>query len=225
MGAGTSEANNGLEVLCRSVYTETAAFYREIQATLGRNAFGYKILYSPPHHRPPILFIGYQPGGSAVDALEGEELGERDGWPSVSEYAVASWPLAVQLRRMFGSDLVSRSVGLNAIFLRAPSNKDYIRSTGQDKVRVFSFCRERVEAMVRAMEPERIVVLGLATLRLFSATRPDLISPSGRTLTELGSIAHQSAMSILHPSGAQQSTTDRTAIASHVLHAGRNIRS
>jgi hypothetical protein len=56
----------GIETACRDLYQRAKIFLDDIQRT---SYFGYKIFNAPPVLRPPILFIGYQPGGGA-DAME-----------------------------------------------------------------------------------------------------------------------------------------------------------
>lgn len=80
--AMTQTPDNTLEALARAMYRDTAEFYELVAPAMGELALGYKILYGPPHPRPPVSFIGYQPGGKAGDALEGEAIGERTGWPT-----------------------------------------------------------------------------------------------------------------------------------------------
>jgi hypothetical protein len=102
-----------------TVYADTREFYRSIEPDLGTAAFGFKILYGPPLQRPPVLFIGYQPGGRTP------EPGERDGWPTRIDYACQPWPLARGLRRVYSAEELDCCVGLNAIFIRSPSVAEY----------------------------------------------------------------------------------------------------
>ena len=72
---------------------------------MGAANLGFKILYGPPVVEPPILFIGYQPGGEKESMIESEH----QGWPEACEYV----------------EVLEACVGVNAIFLRAPADGTY----------------------------------------------------------------------------------------------------
>ena len=57
--------------------------------------------------------------------MEESEYGSEDRWPPKSEYATEPWTLAKRLRDMFGKEFIGGCVGLNAIFVRAHSMKNY----------------------------------------------------------------------------------------------------
>jgi hypothetical protein len=145
----------------------------------------FKILYGPPFFNPPILFIGYQPGGGAEDCARELLDGAHDGWPAVCEYATESWKLAYWMRRMFGAELLTRCVGLNAIFVRAPKVEIY-RKTVASSVRekIEKFCLPRVEQLIDVMQPQRIVSVGFETLDLFGGGVPDLQKRQGAHVNE-----------------------------------------
>jgi hypothetical protein len=67
------------------IYKEAAQLYERVAPLLGDAALGYEVLYGPPVYHPPILFVGYQPGGSKLEPL-----------PSVTESGVPPpWPATV----------------------------------------------------------------------------------------------------------------------------------
>ncbi len=203
---------------CRAIYDETAAFYAALAPRLGQAARGYEILYGPPLRAPPVLFIGTQPGGTRVSQhrAQGADLGGT--WPDGCEYATAPWPMAVHMRAMFGTAVLSRCTGTNAVFLRAPDVATWRREVGAALRReVAAFCAVRVERMVRAMRPERIVAIGFDSLAAFGPTEPVLWSASGRTLLRTGAVAGCPAIATLHVTGAWMTLEDRAAMTAGLL--------
>ena len=206
------------ESTCRAVYAETAAFHAALLPRLASAARGYEILYGPPLLAPPILFIGTQPGGTRVShhRAHGADLGGT--WPDGCEYATASWPMAVHLRAMFGAPLLSRCTGTNAVFLRAPDTATWRREVPAPLRReIAAFCRARVERMVRAMRPQRIVAIGFDSLSAFGPAEPALRSPSGRTLLRTGTVCGRPATATLHLTGAWMTAADRAAMTAGLL--------
>jgi hypothetical protein len=205
-----------LDETCRTVYSETKTFYAEVAQACGN--LGFKILYGPPVYEAPIFFVAQQPGGGSKDCARELASGAHDRWPPVCEYATESWTLAKQMRSMFGEALLRQCVGLNAIFIRAPSaaeyrkNVDYI-SRGQ----IEAFCLPRVLKIVNAVQPRHIVLIGFETLNQFGGGTPELQNDKGRVLTKVGKIAGRPALATLHLNGAQISNVDRARIRDRVL--------
>lgn len=123
------------------------------------------------------------------------------------------------MRQMFGVKLnLEECVGLNAIFLRSPNIAAYNHNlTLEERIRVRSFCCKRVERIIEALNPRRIVTIGLSTLNLFGPTTIGIASPRGRVLTRKGKIGERDALAMLHPTGARISNGDRARIAESVL--------
>jgi hypothetical protein len=215
----TSTDKDRIVKACREIYAETSVFYAKMESLL-RNPLGYKILYGPPLLRAPAMFIAYQPGGSKDEM----HLGEREQWPEVCEYATAPWHLAARVRGLFAGELgqkfsaefLKSCVAANAIFFRAP-NQDTFATMGDPRTlsTIAQFCRDRVERLINLLEPRSIVYIG------FNAAggkgQPDLVSPKGRVLAKTCEVAGQSAVQILHLSGAQISNDDRALIREYLL--------
>jgi hypothetical protein len=198
------------------IYAQTAAFYRPIAAQIGN--LGFQILYGPPFKNPPILFLGYQPGGGEKDRLVELEKGSEERWPPVCEYATEKWRLAQHLQNMFGVPLLRQCVGINAIFMRAPTIEAYEEmSTPDIRQKVQDFCLGKVREVVAATKPRRIVAIGLQTLSLFGKSERDLVNTKGRTLTRIGDVGGFRALGVLHLSGARISNNDRRAIADRAM--------
>lgn len=203
------------EEVCRRIYRETKSFYTKLAE--GREDVGFQILYGPPHLEAPILFLGYQPGKGCKTALEEREYGSEDGWPEVCEYATECWPLAKRLREIFGQELLKRSVGLNAIFVRSDNIAAYRAVFDvQDRKKIRSFCIQRVQEIITAVRPRKIVAIGFATLTLFGEGVRDLKGTNGRILTRTGKIAGFDAVAVVHLTGARISEADRQRIKGHL---------
>jgi hypothetical protein len=209
-------ANSQIAAVCQRAYDETKRFYTRVADRCDN--LGFEILYGPPLHRPDMLLLGYQPGGGAQspeDARARYPLPDR--WPDTSAYVTAPWPLAGRLRDMFGTEPLTRSVGLNAIFVRSPKIAAYGTIDGELRNEISHFCLPHVIRIIDAVDPVNVVVMGFATLRLFGAATPDRCNAKGRVLTSVGTIAGRRAIAMLHPSGAHISGEDRRAIADRVL--------
>lgn len=206
------------EVLSRCVYVETAEFYNKIRPRMGDNAFGFKILYGPPILKPPVLFVGYQPGGSAKDDEREQAAGAHEHWPEVLEYATGNWQLARNMRSMFDLEKLKGCVGLNAIFFRAPDEKKWKKTIPLDlRDEIRSFCLPRVERIIDVMQPALVVAIGFKALRLFDETeQPDQRNQSGLVITRSGLIGGYPALATLHLTGYPILTEDRIAIAKRV---------
>ena len=208
-----SEHLDQVEALCRRVYSETREFYSNIEPALGERACGCKILYGPPMVRRPVLFIGFQPGGTRED----EQRGERDGWKPDLEYVTERWELAANIRRMWCSTDLKACAGMNAIFIRCQDSPTWAGVPIDLRNRVKQFCLPRVQQMVTAMQPNRVVAIGMKTMRLFDrASVPDVVNDRGEVLTRTGRIGDVPALATLHLSGYRIRAVDRLQIAARV---------
>lgn len=196
--------------VCREVYVETRAFYEAHSPAMGPAALGFRILYGPPVAKPPVLFLGYQPGGTMA-----EDGNQHETWPVVSDYAVQSWPLAARLRETLGEAKVAASTGLNAIFFRAKSIADWRRFKRPLRDEMEAFSLSRAERIVRVLAPRHIVVIGLGTFdRLTAGTASTL--GAGRVLAKRGDLWGASAIGIMHLSGARVRRDERDRISAYL---------
>jgi hypothetical protein len=201
-----------IDTFFRNVYEQTNSFYDTIKSGMGEAALGFKILYGPPFANPPLLFLGYQPGGDKED-----KINEKSEWPSNCEYATESWPLARQMQKMFGKETLEKSVGINAIFFRAPSVEKYKEINPELRKRISNYCIPQVKQIIRAIKPQKIVAIGLDTLMLFDTSTTDIKNEKGRTIAKLAQIAGYPTIGTLHLSGARISNEDRDLIAQYTL--------
>jgi hypothetical protein len=196
------------------VLAETHAFYCSNHTSFRDR--GYHVMYGPLLERPPLLFVGFQPGGDQRD----HGLVERPACadlPVESYYATDDWKLAIVMRRLWGRELLASSTGLNAIFFRAPRIGTYESEVPKSvRDQAVAFCIPRVVQLVEAMQPELVVAIGFRSLELFGSVEPELVSPKGRVLVKRGMIGRHPALGTLHLSGAQISTADLEQIGSLV---------
>ncbi len=214
----SKQRQNSGEEICRQIYRAAKKFYAE-EFKDREDDPGFQILYGPPFFHTPVLFLGYQPGKGRRSALEEREYGSEDRWPSKSEYLTECWTLAKRLREMFGEEFIERCVGLNAIFVRAHSMKNYRELDLALRSQIEEFCLPRVEEIVNAIQPKLIVAIGFATLDLLGVDDVGIpkTNQKGRVLTKRGKIYGRDALGVLHLSGAWISKQDRETIARHIV--------
>jgi hypothetical protein len=204
-----------VEAKCQEIYREAQTFFSQISYSPN---YGFKILVGPPLYQPPILFVGYQPGGGSDDAELEAARGSDKHWPPTCEYATESWTLAKKMRRMFKRQYLEQCIGMNAIFLRSPTAYDYKRNIDKTtRAQIEGFCLARVGQIIEAIDPLKIVAIGLKTLELFGAAEADLINEKGRTLTSVGQIAGRPAIATLHLSAAHILDADFDRIRDRIL--------
>lgn len=213
----SDKAENDLQSVCAEAYAQT----RDISLFRDNAKLGFEIFLTPPRLRPPILFIGYNPGDASNNTPidEARAKGYEDRPPAENELATAKkdYRLATQLQKMFEYDLLSECVALNAVFIRTRSIDDYLRLDADKREELQEFCFSMVRKLVDAMDPERIVVLGFRTLDLLQAEwTKDCTSPKkNRQLTRWTQVFKRQALAILHPS-ARISSDDLKLMADRV---------
>ena len=203
------------EAKCREIYLEAEPFFARLPR---EEYYGFKVLYGPPLYQPPILFVGYQPGGGADDFERETARGSDKRWPTECEYATESWKLAKQMRQMFTRPRLLQCVGINAIFLRSPTVAHYKRTIDRGmRAEIEAFCLVRVARIIEVIDPQKIVAIGFDTLRLFGDSTPGLTNDNKRCLTTIGKIGGRSPIGTLHLSGARIAAPDLDRIRDQVL--------
>lgn len=198
-----------LQRACLDIYDKTRSF-DAIARLCQSDEFTFEILMGPPIHKAPVFFIGYQPGDWELSAREARDEGYEKGWVKpISHYAVAKWPLAKKLREILGEDFLKNSVGTNAIFVRAKSVEAYTRDVPlTDRRKIQEFCVAKVNDLVKLIEPQRIIVLGLQTMDLLGPSHSKQVGPTGKTVTKIGTVGGQDALVVRHPTGAPFTRAD-----------------
>ena len=199
------------EEVCADVLAQTHAFYLNHHTALGNR--GYEVLYGPPLRKPEIFFLGFQPGGGH-STEEHQQASPTKTWPKKSYYGTEQWRLAKVMQAMFGTALLERCTGANAIFFRAPSMRVYYLETPVELLaEIDLFCRKHLLAIIEALEPKLIVAIGFSALAQFGPGYPILTSLNGRSLVQIGAIGARRAYATLHLSGSRISDVDRNQIA------------
>jgi hypothetical protein len=218
----TEDEQRAAEKACSSIYEETSRCYESVTPRLAGQALGYRILYGPPVVCPAFLFLGYQPGGRA-DSVRPEQL---RGWPSECEYALdkpglkdAGWvrpAFAINMQRVWGIPTLKNSVGLNAIFFRAPNMGGWARVERELRNKLEAFSLERVQRIVGTLRPRRLAVIGLGTFDwLTRRSEASVRVRNGRVLVKQGELWGVPAFGVIHLSGARVSRADLEAMKTY----------
>ena len=106
-------------------------------------------------------------------------------------------------------DLARDCVGMNAILLRSPSvsaYKNIVWEMPGTRERVEDFCMERVRQIIDLIDPEKLVFIGLGTLKLFKGPTPvdDIRNEENRVLTRTGQVGNHRAIAFLHLTPAKR---------------------
>ena len=206
-----------IDSLCSRIYRETSAFFVPMHAEPWYR--GFEILCGPPHRNAPLLFIAHQPDQPFKASARKSRSQAEQEWPRVNEYATGPSLLARVMRRMFGTGILEKAVGVNAIFARAATIRAYRESVPdavQEKIR--QFCLPRVTEIVNAIQPRAVVFIGFHALTLFSSDKPiDLLrNKHGRVLIRKPLVNGWNSVAILHLTGTRFSVEDRNAIAAYI---------
>lgn len=198
---------NEHEAVCRRAYTETRRLYADVKAQLGPAALGFRVLYGPPTVGAPYMFIGYQPGGREIENVQHHET-----WPETCDYATKDWPLAKKIRFIWGGDIVARCTGLNAVFFRAPSIEDWYRIPKPLRHYLEEFSFRHAKAIVCALQPKQIILIGLRTFDALLTGEPFLLGSRDRILAKKGSLWGHPTIGTVHLTGARISGVDQERI-------------
>ncbi|RNJ61507.1 MAG: hypothetical protein EDM03_15505 [Porphyrobacter sp. IPPAS B-1204] len=206
----------------RRLYGRVNELWLEHRDDLFGGACGFSVLSGAPIERPPVLIIGANPGFGADD---NQPCVERT-WPARSYIQDAQWPLARKVRAIFAeagrsSDL-DRAVQTNFLFFKSSTIKraddsrypwEAVASGVRTKLE--RWCAREVEELVNVLEPEIVLVLGIAPFDVHAQdARTVLMDRSGRRrLLVAGRIAGRPAIGILHPTGAQVAGEDWSRVA------------
>lgn len=136
---------------------------------------GFRVFYGPVFPEPELLILGYQPGGDPED-FERHHLDRLSNGdfspPENHEYLENDYTIARRMREKVlkgENDLLVESVKSNAIFFRA---RDIDRWKGVPKEKrqdMENFSLQKVEEMVEALNPNSVLVEGMATWDLLKS--------------------------------------------------------
>lgn len=172
-----------MEVLtwAESVGVETRSIWeRKLKGKYSGWENGFEIFYSPIIANPLVMFVGTNPGGSAKDF----DVQLAGSIPGVHAYSSATWPLAVQMRRLLANCdpalLFERSVKTNLNFFRSPTQETLLPDAPESLRRELGdFCKRKVLEAIDILKPEIIVAESLGT---FDALAEPLFGSAGSTI-------------------------------------------
>lgn len=175
------------------------------KAELRDSYFGYKILNGPPIDRPPILFLGYQPGGGPKDY---ERYLDAQGiWPPSLEYLKGHkreggerlWGF-IRHRIVANDGLLAGCMGMNAIFFRAPNVKAWEASNVSE---LEALCLKHTATIIRSVQPKLIVSIGFTRKGLVEPTSGAPLEDNGITLARPATAFGSSAIITCHLTGTR----------------------
>ena len=179
--------STAVESYCRKLYQRVYVFWQSRKGQYPTWNCGYRILYTPPAHRPPLMITGFQPGGDHLHVSK-EQLHH---WPAGNDYLDQHWRLAKRLQRIFGDvgklDLIHASVAANVVFFRAPDMSAWNRNPTPVRLELEKFSLDEFIKLVTLFEPHTVLALGLKTFTLLDKSKEDYLrNKDGRTLIRLG---------------------------------------
>lgn len=190
---------------------------------------GIKVFYSPVTSRPSLLIIGYQPGGDEEDFKKESKADFEKGdfrLPEANEYIERDYLLAEKVKDLFGfkggMDILKKSVVFQLIFFRAPSIDVWIQEAGGLRREMEDFCFQKVEEILRKIEPKRILVLGMGTYdalkKIFGGDCEERNClprrKTGERMCVRASFGGHEILAVMHPSGARIKKEDRLKMQS-----------
>jgi hypothetical protein len=157
-----------------------------------------------------VFFLGLQVGDVDGGPEQGEREGERTGWPVVTEYATAWWPLARKLRDIFEVDFLKTTTGSNANFFRSVKDEVYRKAVAPAlRERCEAFSRDRAWRLVKATDPETIVVIGFDVIKKLKVERQFARREEG---VQRGMLWGRPAIAVWHLTGMPMTNEQRDVI-------------
>jgi hypothetical protein len=213
-----------LEKYCRALYQDVAVKHQEFAGNpdFATEECGFKILYGPPVHRTPILFIGLNPGFDPKAGRLKHDIKWEQCWPANNLNVTQNWPLAEWLRRCFRQGSAKEWLCFENSM---QTNLNFFKSTGIDKgalpwssssaeVRsdLERFCENKLKQLIEEVKPRTLVSLGA---RPFEALNMEA-SPIGIKrdsdnvcLWKEGHYHGMPLLRLLHPTGARATEEHR----------------
>lgn len=206
------------------IYGQIHSLWETLEGILITWDHKFSILYGPPISRPPIFFIGLNPGGGPEESLE-------LSWPPEFEYARADYRLARRMRELFDRlgalPVLEKATGANLLFFRTPCLEGNNGGTGWQDVPVTlrkpleAICREKLMQLIRSMEPRTLFALGMGVFdQLAQEGATDVLAPRGRRLAARGVMDGIPLIAIMHPTGSRWSERDWEDVVAYLSESG-----
>ena len=140
---------------------------------IGEPETGFKTFYTPVYRNPPVLIIGYNPGGSTDSFKKKDKERFESGdfsppTPDEHELIEKEYNLAKAFRNTIFKgrrDLLWKSVKFDMIFFRSTDQEGLEEQLGEDYEDTKQFCYRKTEEIVETIQPESILVYGSTTFK------------------------------------------------------------
>lgn len=207
-----------LEGFTRTLYRQVYAYWQSKQGQYETWDHAYRILYSPPRHKPDLMIIGFNPGGNASRVQQSH----LESWPDKHSYLTENWPLAVKMRALFRSidrqEVLSKSVKTNLIFFRTPciepdknrpEKKAWCAIPSKLRLQFEAFSEGHVREMINQFQPKLIFAEGFKTFdRLADPSSKSIRNANNRVIAKEGTLGTIRLIGSLHPTGAWVAAQD-----------------
>lgn len=218
--------NSEIDLFCKSLYAEVQQYWESKRDFLPRTwELKFGIFYSPVRYRPALMIIGANPGFDSDDDTKAPPA--RNLFYDPKGRNPDEWRIVPILKRLFllvdYEEMLRHSVVTNLLFFKSRCLGTHATTgqgwcdNGNPKVRreIEDYCRNRVEEIVRTLNPIRILVLGLATWDKLASkvNRTIRRTSTGGRLAARGTVFDMSALGIIHPTGAWMGDDDCRQLA------------
>lgn len=202
------------ENFTEEVYKEWKENYSEVET-------GIKTFYTPVEENPPLMIIGYNPGGDKTSFQKDRERFENGDFsnPEKSELLTKDYTLARKFRNKIfqeHTDMLKDAVKFDLIFFRSKKASYLKDQLGDDYQEALDYCYNKSEEIIEKLQPEAILLYGISTYDKFKKNIAEdfeekqcLKSEStGWRLLCRGQWKGKKVFGIIHPSGARVSNEE-----------------
>lgn len=199
----------------------TEEVYREWKENYSEVETGIKTFYTPVTENPPLMIIGYNPGGDKASFQKDKQRFENGDFsnPEKSELLTKEYPLARKFRNKIFQDhtnILEEAVKFDLIFFRSKKASYLKDQLGEDYQEVLDYCYDRSEEVIEKLQPETILLYGISTYDKFQENFQEDFkqletvksSSNNRRIFCKGEWRDIKIFGIIHPSGAYPSNEE-----------------
>lgn len=195
----------------------TQDFYEQWKAKYQQWRSGFKVFYSPVYLKPPIIILGYNPGGGEEEFITDMEKFEKGDFslPLQHEYTSMNYPIAKKMRSFFEKHmkLLETSVKLNLFFFRSKNIDELNKLSPTLRHEMEQLCYNKFLEIIDFLKPQLLFVEGLKTYDLIKYILPNFFVESNlilrnRRLSSVGKWNDIPVYGIIHPTGSRLSQDD-----------------
>jgi hypothetical protein len=131
-------------------------------------------------------------------------------WPAVTEYADATWVYAQKLQEILDVEFLKTTTGSNVNFFRARNDETYRATVPRNlRERCEAFSRDRAWRLVKATDPEKIVVIGFDVIKKLKVERQFARGEEG---VQRGKLWGRPTIAVWHLTGTHMTNEQRDVI-------------